>query len=92
MRAAVAEAGRQPEVAFNIFVIGDEIPDWASRWIRVDVATLKRTGAPAILHGDADAMAEELLRRREAYDISYVITNAAFMETMAPVVARLAGQ
>ena len=37
-------------------------------------------------------MAEELQRRRQEYGISYVIANAAYVETMAPVVARLAGR
>jgi alkanesulfonate monooxygenase SsuD/methylene tetrahydromethanopterin reductase-like flavin-dependent oxidoreductase (luciferase family) len=92
LRATTADAGTQPEVAFNIFVIGDEVPQWAERWVTVDAATLIANGSLAILRGSPEAMAEEIERRRAEHDISYVIVNAAFMETMAPVVAMLSGR
>ena len=37
-------------------------------------------------------MADELRRRRDAFDVSYVTVNGAFADELAPVVARLAGR
>lgn len=44
---------------------------------------------PHALIGSADALCEELLRRREVYGISYVTVGAEAAEAFAPVVARL---
>ena len=43
------------------------------------------------LIGSVDEIAETLLARRDAYDISYVTVGAASMKAFAPVVAKLAG-
>ena len=45
---------------------------------------------PHALIGTVDAICEELVRRREAYGISYVTVGDDAMEAFAPVVARLA--
>jgi len=46
---------------------------------------------PHALFGSTDEVVEELLRRRDAYDISYVTVGHEAMEAFAPVVAKLAG-
>jgi probable F420-dependent oxidoreductase len=46
---------------------------------------------PHALFGSAEAICEELERRRELYGFSYVTVNDIQMEEFAPVVARLAG-
>jgi len=46
---------------------------------------------PSVLAGDADAIAEDLLRRREEYGFSYYVVSDTQAEAFAPVVARLAG-
>jgi hypothetical protein len=46
---------------------------------------------PHGLFGTVDAICEELLRRRDAYGISYVTVGDDVLETFAPVVARLTG-
>ena len=48
--------------------------------------------AVAILPDDAAAAAEEIQRRREEIGFSYVVVGAAFTDTVAPVVAELAGR
>jgi len=48
--------------------------------------------APYLLLGTVDQMCEDLLARRERYDISYISVFEQSMETLAPGVARLAGQ
>jgi probable F420-dependent oxidoreductase len=47
---------------------------------------------PHGLFGSADAVCEELERRRDAYGISYVTVSDQALEAFAPVVARLAGR
>jgi probable F420-dependent oxidoreductase len=47
---------------------------------------------PHGLFGSADAVCEELERRRETYGISYVTVGDAAMDAFAPVVARLSGK
>jgi probable F420-dependent oxidoreductase len=46
---------------------------------------------PHGLFGSVDAVCEELMRRREAYGISYVTVPDNALEAFAPVVKRLAG-
>jgi probable F420-dependent oxidoreductase len=47
---------------------------------------------PHGLFGSPDEIVDELERRRELYDISYVTVNDIAMEDFAPVVARLTGR
>ena len=49
-------------------------------------------GIPHFLFGTLDEMAEDLERRRERYDISYVIVQGEAAEHFAPVVEKLAGK
>ena len=57
----------------------------------VDPAELLRTGAPAILTGTPQEMADTLRRRRDDLGISYIAVNGMFLEQLAPVVEMLAG-
>ena len=45
-----------------------------------------------MLRGSVTEMSDELLRRRDAFGVSYVSVNGAFLEQLAPVVERLAGR
>lgn len=48
--------------------------------------------APYLLLGSVDQICEDLLARRERYGISYISVFEQSLETLAPVVARLANQ
>ncbi|MDQ3442315.1 MAG: TIGR03621 family F420-dependent LLM class oxidoreductase [Chloroflexota bacterium] len=48
--------------------------------------------SPHLLIGTIDEMGETLQRRRELFGISYYVVVEGYMEKLAPVVARLAGQ
>jgi probable F420-dependent oxidoreductase len=48
--------------------------------------------APFVLLGTVDEMVEALHARRERWGLSYFVTFEQYLETMAPVVARLAGK
>jgi probable F420-dependent oxidoreductase len=47
---------------------------------------------PAVLAGSVEQIVEDLLARRERWQMSYVVVPEEFVEVMAPVVARLAGK
>jgi probable F420-dependent oxidoreductase len=48
--------------------------------------------APFVLIGTVDEMVEALQTRRDRWGISFFVTFEQFLETLAPVVARLAGK
>ncbi|MCE0761308.1 LLM class flavin-dependent oxidoreductase [Pseudonocardia kujensis] len=85
--------GRDLEVAMNVFVVGDEIPDWAVRWAGPGaVEALRDPDTLAVLRGTPDEMAAELERRRAELGVSYLAVSEAFAEELAPVVERLTGR
>lgn len=47
---------------------------------------------PSLLIGSAEQMIEQLCRRREHFGFSYYIVSEKHMQTLAPVVAQLAGE
>jgi hypothetical protein len=47
--------------------------------------------APYALIGSVDEMVESLHARRERWGLSYFVTFEQFLETLAPVVAKLSG-
>ena len=93
MARDLRSAGRDPEVGMNVFVVGDEIPDWAVRWAGPGAAeAMRSTDTLAVLRGSTAEMVDELERRRETLGVSYFAVSEAFAEALAPVVERLAGQ
>jgi hypothetical protein len=57
-----------------------------------DPAALRAADSLAILPDDPAAAAEEIQRRREEMGFSYFVFGANFADTLAPVVAELAGR
>lgn len=95
MAARVREAAgdRDVEIAANLFLVGDEEPPpWTRRFIDFDHATLAAHDAQTLLRGTPTEMADELQRRRDAYGVSYISVNGAFLDQLAPVVELLAGR
>jgi len=58
----------------------------------IDPAALRAADSLAILPDDPRAASEEIQRRREEIGFSYFVFGADFAETLAPVVAELAGR
>jgi probable F420-dependent oxidoreductase len=46
---------------------------------------------PLVLVGSIESMIDDLLARRERWQMSYIVVNADFVEPLAPLVAKLAG-
>jgi probable F420-dependent oxidoreductase len=91
LRRAAGDRFGSLELSMNVFVVGDQAPPWIERFIGADSATLARHDSLVMLRGSTQEMADELQRRRDAFDVSYVTVNAAFFEELTPVVALLAG-
>lgn len=56
-----------------------------------DLSVEELLASPHVLVGSVDHIADTLRERRERYGISYVCVMAPFMESFAPVIARLVG-
>jgi probable F420-dependent oxidoreductase len=86
----------------SVFVVDDRAQgarmaaDWLASFppsmlLPADLSVEDLLASPHVLVGSADHIAETLRERRERYGISYICVMAPFLETFAPVVARLAG-
>ncbi|HEU5023407.1 MAG TPA: LLM class flavin-dependent oxidoreductase [Spirillospora sp.] len=85
-----ARVTRDVELAQHVAVIGDAVaPFMASP--DTDPAALHAADSLAALPEDPSAAAEEIQRRREELGFSYFVFGADFADTLAPVVAELAG-
>jgi alkanesulfonate monooxygenase SsuD/methylene tetrahydromethanopterin reductase-like flavin-dependent oxidoreductase (luciferase family) len=81
---------RDVELALHVPVIGDAVaPFMASP--DTDPAALRAADSLAVLPDDPAAAAEEIQRRREEIGFSYFVFGADFADSLAPVVAELAG-
>lgn len=79
------------ELNVNLLAVGDESPPWLRHVVGADLAELAANGSAAVLTGSTDEMVDRLRRRRDELGIGYVVTNAAYLDALAPVVERLAG-
>jgi probable F420-dependent oxidoreductase len=73
-------------------IVGDRAKaaeDLARQWAPLAAADILES--PFVLLGTVDEMVETLRRRRERWGISYYVVMEPALETLAPVVARLAG-
>jgi alkanesulfonate monooxygenase SsuD/methylene tetrahydromethanopterin reductase-like flavin-dependent oxidoreductase (luciferase family) len=96
-RAAVARlardfrAIRDVELALHVPVIGDGVAPFMAP-PDTNPAALRAADSLATLPDDPAAAAEEIQRRREEIGFSYFVVGADFADTLAPVVAELAGR
>ncbi|MFC7624785.1 LLM class flavin-dependent oxidoreductase [Microlunatus sp. GCM10028923] len=82
---------RDLELAQHVAAIGDRVAPFMAP-PDLDTAALRAADSLVILPSDPSAAAEEIQRRREEIGFSYFVIGADFAETLAPVVAQLAGQ
>lgn len=91
LRAIAGSRFDDLELNFNLAAVGTELPDFLRHQMGVDPHELIRTGAPAVLTGTPQEMADKLRRRRDELGISSIAVNGMFLEQLAPVVEMLAG-
>jgi hypothetical protein len=78
-------------VLVHVPVVGDTVAPFMAP-PDTDSAALRAADSLAILPDDPAAAAEEIQRRREEIGFCYFVFGADFAETLAPVVADLAGR
>jgi alkanesulfonate monooxygenase SsuD/methylene tetrahydromethanopterin reductase-like flavin-dependent oxidoreductase (luciferase family) len=83
-------AVREVPVALHVPVVGDTVAPFMTG-PDTDPAALRAADALAILPDDPAAAAEQIQRCREEVGATYVVIGANAADTLAPVVARLAG-
>lgn len=89
--AADFRAVRDVELALHVSVIGDAVAPFMAP-PDTDTAALRAADSLAVLPADPAAAVDEILRRREEIGFSYFVFGARFADTLAPVVAQLAGR
>ena len=82
---------RDVELAQHVAVIGDAVAPFMAP-PDTDAAALRAADSLEVLPDDPAAAADEIQRRREEIGFSYFVFGADFAETLAPVVAELAGR
>jgi probable F420-dependent oxidoreductase len=92
LREAAGERAEGIELAMNVFVVGDEVPEWTRGFLGATAEELIAADSLTMLRGSTTAMADELQRRRDAFGTSYISVNAAFLEQFAPMVELLDGK
>ena len=83
-------ASRDVELAQHVAVIGDTVSPFMAP-PDTDTAALHAADSLEALPDDPSAAAEEIQRRREEIGFSYFVFGADQADTLAPVVAELAG-
>jgi alkanesulfonate monooxygenase SsuD/methylene tetrahydromethanopterin reductase-like flavin-dependent oxidoreductase (luciferase family) len=84
-------ATRHVELSQHVAVIGDAVAPFMAP-PDTDTAALRAADSLEVLPDDPAAAAEEIQRRREELGFSYFVFGADFADTLAPVVAELAGR
>ncbi|WP_433169207.1 LLM class flavin-dependent oxidoreductase [Kribbella sp. CA-247076] len=79
------------ELGQHVAVVGDRVAPFMAP-PDLDTAALHAADSLVVLPSDPAAAAEEIQRRREEIGFSYFVIGADFADTLAPVVAELAGQ
>lgn len=82
---------RDIELALHVSAVGDGVAPFMAG-PDADPAAMRAADSLAYLPSDPAAAVEEILRRRDEIGYTYFVFGAEFAETLAPVVAELAGQ
>ncbi|GAA1538937.1 LLM class flavin-dependent oxidoreductase [Kribbella lupini] len=90
-RAGDFSGGRDIELVQHISAVGDGVAPYMAA-PDLDTAALRAADSLLILPADPSAAAEEIQRRREEIGFSTFVIGANFADTLAPVVADLAGR
>src|SRR5664280_2187959 len=98
-------ARRAESIGYDVLVMPDHLGQQLSPFAALAAAAAATThlrigrwaptaiyGSPYVLYGTLASVREKLLRRREVLGISYYTVPGHAMESMAPLVAALAGK
>jgi alkanesulfonate monooxygenase SsuD/methylene tetrahydromethanopterin reductase-like flavin-dependent oxidoreductase (luciferase family) len=88
--ARAFSATRDIELALHVPIVGDAVSPFMAP-PDTDVAALRAADSLLVLPSEAAAAVEEIQRRREECGFTYFVVGANAADTLAPVVAELAG-
>src|SRR5581483_2361989 len=91
VREVRLRTSRDVELSQHVAVIGNAVAPFMAP-PDTDPAALRAAKSLAVLPDDPEAAAGEIQRRREEIGFSYFVFGADFADTLAPVVAELAGR
>jgi probable F420-dependent oxidoreductase len=91
IREAAGDRFADIELNLNLMAVGDQVPRWIAAQMHVTAADLAKRGSIAAVTGTTEQMCETLVQRRDRFGISYLLVSDELMESLAPVVERLAG-
>jgi alkanesulfonate monooxygenase SsuD/methylene tetrahydromethanopterin reductase-like flavin-dependent oxidoreductase (luciferase family) len=92
VREAAGAGFDRLELNLNLMAVGDRVPRFLSAQMGLDAAGLASSGSVAAVMGSTEEMCETLLRRRERLGFSYLLVADELIDSLAPVVERLAGR
>jgi probable F420-dependent oxidoreductase len=92
LRESAGDRFAQLELNSNLTAVGQQLPEWIARRMNITIQQLIEADSPSALTGDVDHMCQQLLERREVLGVSYITAGDMFMDALAPVIERLAGQ
>jgi len=92
LRESAGDRFAQLELNSNLTAVGQELPEWLAKRMNITLQQLIEADSPSALTGDVDHMCQQLLERREVLGVSYITAGDMFMDALAPVIERLAGQ
>ena len=92
LRESAGDRFPQLELNSNLTAVGQQLPEWIAKRMNITIQQLIEADSPSALTGDVDKMCQQLLERREMLGASYITAGDMFMDALAPVIERLAGQ
>lgn len=92
IRQAAGDRYDEIELAINLSAAGTEIHPSVRQWMKLDDDAVRQSESPTMLLGTVDEMVTRLQRSREEFGISYIAAPENYLESLAPVVEKLAGR
>jgi probable F420-dependent oxidoreductase len=93
VRDAAGDRFADLELSVNIWsAVGSSIPPWMGQAFGLDVEKATDNRALSVLNGTAQDAADVLLRRRDAFGVSYITVNSLAAEAFVPVLELLSGR
>ncbi len=92
VRQAAGSRFADLELNINLIAAGDQVNEHLLARLGLERERIERSGSLSVLMGTPEQMCKQLLERRDSVGISYITVADYHMDTLAPVVERLAGR
>ena len=92
VRQAAGSRFADLELNINLIAVGDQVNEHLLARLGLERTRLEGSGSLSVLMGTPERMCDQLLELRDSVGISYVTVADYHMDTLAPVVERLASR